>query len=226
MKLKHFNCLLIFMFSFFASVLKVDAKCSTEQYDNYRKLANQVKITYKYLEELEKEKEPRYGIFEVTISGLSPEIYVYDLTTYEEYYYKEGKPITFQTHDGPANYSINMKSSECGTYSIKKVTLDIPKFNFYSIKKVCKDIDSTKFPMCSKWYQFDVTYESITEALKGYNKTTKIVTDDNTPNGNGEKGLFDIIMDNQLYIIIGITIIFVITITIILINKRKRGALE
>lgn len=229
MKLKHITYSLVFVISFFINIFCVKAECSTEQYDNYRKLASQVKITYKYLEELEREEEPRYGVFEVTISGLSPEIYIYDNNTYKEYYYKESSPITFQTHGGSKSFSINMISSECGTYLIKKVTIDIPKFNSYSIKDYCQGIDTKKFPMCDKWYQFDVTYSSIMEALDSYKKTTTIVSNDDNSNPANDKnnnGIMEFIANNQLYIVIGLSVIFVVLVSIAIATRRKRGALE
>lgn len=228
MKSKHITYLLIFTILFFANMFCVKAACSTEEYNNYRKLASQVKITYKYLEELEKESEPRYGVFEATISGLSSEIYVFDNDTYKEYYYKESGPITFQTHGGSKTFSINMISSKCGTYLIKKVTVDIPKFNSYSIKDYCQGIDTKKFPMCDKWYQFDVSYDSITKALENYKKTTIIIPNDNNNQNvnNNSNSILEFIVNNQLYMVIGLSVLFVILVSIAIVTRRKKGALE
>lgn len=228
MKQKHIFYILIFTISFFINMFYVQAKCSTEQYNNYRSLANQVKITYKYLEELEKKEEPQYGVFEVTISGLTPEIYVYDDETYKEYYYKSNEIITFNTHGGQRTFSIMLNSSECGNYLIKKLTIDIPVFNSYAIKDYCKGIDTKEFPMCDKWYQFDVTYKSLTEALDSYKKrtTTKVNLDDNSNTPDKNENIIDFLMNNQIYLVIGLSVIFVVLMTIAIIARRKRGALE
>ena len=91
---------------------------------------------------------------------------------------------------------------------------------------LCKNIDGEKFPLCGKYYEYEVSYDSFKERVEHYRKTYNI---DN--NSDNKSNFFDIILDyiksNVIYIVGGLVcVLFILIIVLVIRKKKNRGVLS
>lgn len=98
---------------------------------------------------------------------------------------------------------------------------------------LCKNIDGTDFPLCGKYYDYEVSYDTFKRKVEEYKMAHEIKNDDdkNTNEPFSIKVILNKILEfitiYQIYIIIALGILLLILIIIIMISKKKkRGVLE
>lgn len=84
-------------------------------------------------------------------------------------------------------WTIKIYSDKCDNV-IDTITFRLPKFNIYSLDPLCKNIDGEKFPLCGKYYEYEVSYDSFKERVEHYRKTYNI--DNNSDNKQVQKSSF------------------------------------
>ena len=95
---------------------------------------------------------------------------------------------------------------------------------------LCKNIDGEKFPLCGKYYEYEVSYDSFKERVEHYRKTYNI--DNNSDNKQVQKSsFFDTILDyiksNVIYIVGGLVcVLFILIIVLVIRKKKNRGVLS
>ncbi len=221
MKKKYFVIVALIIF---LGIPIVNADCSNEEIELLKKEANKIKVTYEHMGKVETYDGPTYNRFNVEITNIPDNFYIkiYDDTKYTP----ENGTVTKELLYG--KWQIKVYSEKCEK-EIDTISFKLPKFNMYSLDPLCKGIDGNDFPLCGKYYEYDVSYDSFKQRVEHYRITHKI--EDNTDEPKEEKNNFDIILkylnEYKVYISIGLGTILVITLIIILIKKkRNRGVLK
>ena len=215
---------------FFISIFHVNASCTDEEIISLKELADDIKITYKHLGKIENEEGVYYNIFEVNITNIDNDFYILYLNNTEKLVATDGK-ITKNFNNG--TWKFNIYSNKCGI-KITDIDVYIPRFNTYSLDPLCDGIDGNNFPLCGKYYEYDVSYDNFVNRVNSYRSIHDIDENINDEKKD-EKNLFSLVYDSilnffknyKLYIIISIVLLLITIILLAVIKKRKkRGVLE
>ena len=224
MKNKVFVFLLLSIFIFIQSILKVDAAniCTQTIYNELKRDAYKVSLSWEL-----KFDEKNNGYFEVTVSNMNSNILlVFAGMTYEI----EEQNETFKINSpllGGKTYEFEFYggyNSPCTEEYIYTKYLTLPNYNSYSELEEC--IEYEEFPLCNKWYDgvieskeyFYSKLEEYIESLKSEDNPEKPKTE--------EKNIFEKIIDfyfENIIITLPTTILFLVFIIIINILKVKKA---
>lgn len=204
----------------------VFATCSNSEIDKLTNIANSIKITYQYNSEYEKLEIPVYGSFNIYITGVTNDVYIYDYALLTNYYYaavKDGVIAINNVGGGDRYIYVYSNLKNCPSKLIKKIFVDVPKFNFYAVSNYCDGIDGKDFVYCDKWYQLDVKKSVFLTELEIYkNKKNNVIPDD--PNKNEEKNnnvFINFLNKYYVYLIAGVFLLIILSVYLII--RRKRG---
>ena len=211
------------------NIFIIDASCTEEEISNLKKEVEKIKITYKHMGKVEYEEYTAYNIFEVTVKNLTEDFYI-KITELEEEIKVfptngEGK---LKIYNGSWNFYVY--SNKCDT-KLDTIKVVIPRFNEYSLDPLCEGIDGEDFPLCGKYYEYNVSYSNFKERVTYYRDTHNIKKEDinreNKNNNNYIEYLISYLLNYRLYIIIGLIAILLILIPIIVYKRtKKRGVLQ
>ena len=208
----------------FFSIPICKADCNNEEIVSLKKETNKIKVEYEHIEKYEEFDEVNYNKFNVDIKNVPNDYYImiYDDTKYVP----ENGSVRVILSTG--NWDIKIYSNKCNNI-IDTINLRLPRFNMYSIDPLCEGISGEDFPLCGKYYEYDVSYDNFKQRLEHYKKTYKI--DNNKEEEQTKNNKFDIILkylnEYKLYIGIGLCTVILIIVIILLINKkRNRGVLK
>lgn len=228
--MKKSKYILCFLISIFLCLTHIYADCTNEEIDKLKDEAENIKITYKHLGKVETEDGPTYNQFEVTIKNIPDDFYVSLLNGTLKYTPTDGT-ITDIYNSGTWNFEFY--SNKC-QQKIDEIKVKIPRFNLYSLDPLCEGIDGNDFPLCGKYYDYDVSYESFKQQVNHYRATYKIgienpnkESNDNSKLGKILNTVLNFIKTYQLYFIIALLLIIIIIIaSIVIIKRKKRGVLQ
>ena len=71
----------------------------------------------------------------------------------------------------------NKKCYQIGTENLVKIgniNVKLPKFNSYSLDPLCDGINTDEFPLCSKYLEYQPSYETFVKKIEEYKKTKEI----------------------------------------------------
>lgn len=148
--------LLLFITLFFSFNLRVDAAlCDKEHIATLKELAEQVEVSYEYLDYSEEILSGGNGSYStnryiVNIGLMTDELYVNYNDKKYEYNASNGGVVSIGVNSG--NIDLSIHSSKCGEYKLRNITLNLPKFNTYYYKKECRGLEE-KVDVCNKWYK-------------------------------------------------------------------------
>lgn len=228
--MKNIKYIIFTLLISFISIFHVNASCTDEEITSLKELANDIKITYKHLGKIEDEEGIYYNIFEVNIKNIDDDFYILYLNDTEKLVATDGK-ITKNFNNG--TWKFNIYSNKCGI-KITDIDVYIPRFNTYSLDPLCEGIDGNDFPLCGKYYEYDVSYDNFVDRVNYYRSIHDIDENINDEKKD-EKNLISLVYDSilnffinyKLYIIISIAILLIVIVLFIIIRKRKkRGILE
>lgn len=221
-------CQFIMITIIFFSIPICKADCSNEEIADLKKEVNKVKVEYEHIDDFETDDgEKDYNRFNVNIINIPNNYYImFDDGLNYKLVPTDGK-ITQILSNG--KWTIKIYSDKCDNV-IDTITFRLPKFNIYSLDPLCKGVDGEKFPLCGKYYEYEVSYDSFKQRVENYRITNNIKDSDNS-NIKNEKNYFKIIINYlnkyKLYIISGVGVIILITVITIIIKKRRnRGVLK
>lgn len=212
------------------STLSVNAECTKEELNTLKQEANKIKVTYKHLGAIEVEGGVKeYNHFTITFKNINEDFYMSDVYN-GKYEIDKDNSLSFETTTGSYKYFVNSKKCES---KISEIRVKIPKFNTYSLDPLCKSIDSTDFPLCGKYYDYEVSYDTFKRKAEEYKMAHEIKNDD-SKNTNEQfsikiilNKILEFITNYQIYIITALGILLLILIIIIIVSKKKkRGVLE
>lgn len=209
-----------------------NAECTTEELSSLRQDADKVKVTYKHLGEVDVEDGGvTYNLFNLKFKNLTDDLYIRLDSYNSEWKHEAGvDEISFDIVTGTYNFAVYSEKCQVKLSNIK---VKIPRFNMYSLDPLCDGIDGTDFPLCGKYYEYEISYDNFKTRVEDYRKKNKI--DESNNNTSKEKfsintilsRILNFIDEYQLYLLISLIVIFLVLIMIIVIKKKKkRGVLE
>lgn len=228
--MRNTKYIIITLLIFLISIFHVNASCTDEEITSLKELAKDIKITYKHLGKIETEEGIYYNNFEVNVKNVPDDFYILVISDTIKLQPKEGI-ITEIFNNG--TWKFNIYSNKCGI-KITDIDVYIPRFNTYSLDPLCEGIDGNDFPLCGKYYEYDVSYDNFVDRVNYYRSIHNIDENINDEKKD-EKNLISLVYDSilnffinyKLYIIISIAILLIVIVLFIIIRKRKkRGILE
>lgn len=204
----------------FLNIFYVQASCSEDDIDLLKKEVNKIKVTYKHKGVVEDDGTVFYNRFDITLKNVNDDFYITH-SGYEELIPNEGIAST-ELENG--DYTFEVNSKKCGIV-VDEIFVKIPRFNIYSLDPLCEGIDGESFPLCGKYYEYQVDYDNFYARVNHYRVTHNI--GDDSPSVTDEKSnMFDLISDFLLqyyiYIIVVLVIIILLIVIILLIIKRRK----
>lgn len=203
------------IFIMFSSGVIAEEKCSDSKINELKKQVDVVSGVSQY-----DEVNASYGVFNkyiVTVYALPKGFYVRD----------KGQSVLFlydEVVDGAVSevvsYDIGdlyVYSDECPNQSLKKLDLNLKKYNIYHDYEECKGIDEGELDVCNKFYDKDLTYDQVVRAVEKY----KSQKDSNIITKNAS-----FIEDNIVIIGVVCGVVLLIIIVLVLINHAKKNRLD
>lgn len=230
--MKNIKYIIFVFITLFFNIFYVEAQCTDDEISKLNKNVNEIKITYKYLGKIEEEDGILNNQYEVVVKNIIDDLYISLYNNSVVLEPSDGKIVsTFNN----GTWKFNVYSKKCDKL-IDTINVFIPKFNDYSLDPLCEGIDGEDFPLCGKYYEYDVSYNSFKERVEHYRGTHNI--DNNINNDNAIKkenvnfkyiidSIVDFIIKYKLYVFVSLIIIIILIVIVIIIKKkRKRGVLE
>ena len=213
------------------SILSVNAECTKEEINILKQEANKIKVTYKHLgSNVDAEGTVVDYMFSLTFSNINDDMYI-RIDDYNEEWKEVNDNKIIINKIATGKYRFSIYSNSCQE-KIGDISVKLPKFNSYSLDPLCEGINTDEFPLCSKYLEYQPSYETFVKKLEEYKKTHEIKTDDNNI---AKDNTFTIILNKiinfitkyQIYITSVLTIILIVLVILIINSKKKkRGVLE
>ena len=212
------------------SILSAYAECTKEEINTLKQEANKIKVTYKHLGSYTNDENIVIDyLFDLTFNNINADMYI-KLNDEEWKEIQNNKIIIKNIASGTYIFKIN--SLNCQE-TISNIKVKIPTFNSYSLDPLCEGIDSNDFPLCSKYLEYQPSYETFKSKVEEYKKGIEKKEENNTEKENNISiiqilnKILDFITRYQLYLIIVLSLILIMLILIIIIKRRKkRGVLK
>lgn len=204
-------------------VNKAYAACTQEDINNFKKIEDEFKITYKFNKETKDYKiviyNPNYQGYGYSLDSKLPIENISSTT--------EGLSID-KVKTGEYTFEVLSNSATCKDV-LKTIKVNLPKYNKYSEDPLCKDIE--EFVLCQPTYDKEIDYETFVSRVNTY-KRTKKEQEEKQVETNKENNMLENIMEylenNLLQIVIMSVFVILMVITIILTTKsiKKSRRLE
>lgn len=202
---KYLSLIIIFLIT--SNVYAID-ECSTKEMNRLKELANNVKFTYSYqVEEESREEEFIIVLYKIEALNLSSDLRLsYD-----------GKIVSANDIKNMSFYNrhqvfelYSYVDNLCTDELIKKVVVDLPTVNSYYYFNKEKCLENPDFKYCQEFLDIkDISYEKIDKLFQEY-----IKKDDNNSSKKNNNYL--------LYILIGISVAVIITITLVIKHRKNK----
>ena len=216
MRYENVKCLgkylLIIFIMFFTFNNNVKAICDNQHIKELKALAEQIDVSYEYIEEDESdsvdvEEGDLYmpNMYSLSLNLISNELYL-NYNNHDYYYdtYEDGN--VFLTGEA-GSIKLNIYSTKCADIKIKAINLNLPKFNVYSKREECLNLKEYNLDVCNPWYQGSISETSFLKIIEEY-----LNMDDE------DKSNFFI--DNYIYFL-GAFILIVIVVVIVIFNNKR-----
>lgn len=226
--MKNIKYMLITIIFLFINIFYVNASCTSEEIQELKDLAKDIKITYKHKGKVITDEGVFYNLFDIKVKNIDNDMYV-SVDNGNMILNPVESEIVETFNNGTWNFDVY--SNKCEE-KINTIKVYIPRFNVYSLDPLCEGIDGDDFALCGKYYEYDVKYDNFVARVKHYRATYKI--DDSKEVEKEENRvemvfnyILEFIVKYKLYIIISAVVILItIVITIIIKKNKKRGVLE
>lgn len=226
--MKNVRYILFSIIILLIGIFHVEASCTNEELSILKQTADKIKVTYKHLGKVaDEEGSYHYNDFEVNIKNISDDLYILTLANTIKLI-PERQQIKTTLSSGL--WSLNVYSIKC-EQKIDEISVLIPRFNEYSLDPLCDGINGDDFPLCGKYYEYDVNYENFKIRVNNYRITHKI--EDNKENSKENRlsvlfnKIIDFVVEYRFYLSISLLIILLVLIVFIITGKqRSRGVLE
>lgn len=209
MKIKMILMTLILIFPISCKALD----CNYAEQARLRKIASNVTTSYDYVENGDSVS------FNVTLTNVTSEIYVYDKNRDTNYYFNGTNEIKITGYEAGTNvrYLIYPTKGNCTSSYLANKYVNLPYYNKYYKDPLC---EGKSYSICGKWQRVTLSYDEFVKTINEYDK--KIEKDKEEKKSNEKSSIFDImskfIFDYYIFIIAGGALIFVLT---SLLKKKK-----
>lgn len=208
--------------------------CDNEDILRLKKLARKVEITYEqdiqqYYEDDLQEEFTIYDSYIISIKGLTKEIYGVEMDLLIRFFNKESEEnVVSLPYFGPGIRKIEIRSVNCNDEVLYTKKIKLPKYNYYSQDPLCEGISGEDLAVCDEWYSGELDSVILEKKVEQYKKSlqsNKSETKEEQTIKTKINNTLKFLLDNYVYLIIGIVVIVIIT-AIIIFAKRKRSDLE
>ena len=208
----------ILMITFVLNLSNVSAKCSYKEISRMKKLVSNVNVAYDY------KITDNFAKFDLTLTNLQPDIYMYDFVNNRNYYY-------YETLNGEITISDYLvKSGNIKFYSANPACYGLflgtkyykfPTYNIYYNDPLCDGINN--FSLCQKWVSNTYDYNKFKNLIYEYKKNLSEIENE-TIRVEYEKSLLNKIVEFYVkYYYYILVFIIVICSIIIVIDRRKNS---
>lgn len=220
--MKNVKYILFTILFLFLNIFYVEASCTNEELTALRSKVADIKITYKHLGKIETDEQIYYNKFEVNVKNLSDDFYIIYADDADKIV--PGDKLTLDN----GSYNFRVYSNRCED-ELGIINVFLPRFNMYSLDPLCEGIDGNDFPLCGKYYEYDVDYDNFVDRVNHYRNTYRI--DEKVEKEENEVSMFESILkylnEYRLYIVLFFVFLLLLIILFIAIKKiRRRGVLE
>ena len=224
--MKNIKYIFFTLLTFVINIFSVYASCTNEEVNLLKDLADDIKITYKHKGIIENEEIVLYNQFDVTVKNMNDDLYILFRSGSEQLIPNNG---VINTELSSGKWYFDIYSKKCDV-KIDQIVFSLPKFNLYSLDPLCNGIDGNDFPLCGKYYEYDVDYDNFVERVNHYRIMHKIKdesSDKKDVDDNLLQIIFDVFIKYQIYIISFLIVLLIVLVIIIIAGKRKKkGVLE
>lgn len=133
--------------------------CSSSDMSVLSKMYSNVEISYLFNESTEK--------FEIKISNLNKNLYIYSFLNQNYIYPSSGEEIFSSVNPG-SNYRFHFYGNynSCSKSSIASKYITLPSYNKYYKDPLCKGFENYK--VCQKWAKVNYTYDEFKKEIDSY----------------------------------------------------------
>lgn len=207
---------------FFSCMFCVNASCTDEELEILKKEANNIKVTYKHKGVIEDDGVVFYNRFDIIVKNINDDFYF----TYSGYGELIPNAGTASTVLESGQYTFEVNSKKCDIV-VDEIFVKIPRFNVYSLDPLCSGIDGDDFPLCGKYYDYQVDYDDFYIRVNNY-RTTHNIADSSFDIDEEKSNMFEFIVNflSQYYICIIaflVSIILLIIIILLIVRRKKIG---
>lgn len=209
--------LMIIMFFTVTNVFAID-NCTNDEMKRLRELANNVKITYDYTLNEQKQIDGEYLIFpryKIKIDNLDNDLKIYFRVDYNgelenvdeivnDYVIQEGRKLNFYIY----SYTNNLCTDEL----LKTINITFPYYNYYYYENKEKCQEYPDFKYCKEFMKVDDDFSKIDKEFNQYIKSLEPYSITN-------------LNIKWYYFILPVLVILVIIVIINIIKKKKRDDL-
>ncbi len=194
------------------------ADCSEEDIKEFREIQDEYKVAYEF------DKETKTYI--LTFNSTSSENFEYTITENVEAFAdceatEDKKMICKNIPSGKYVIEVTGSDENCQD-TLKKIEMELPRYNEYSEDPLCNDIE--EFVLCQPTYDKEIDYDTFVSRVNTYKKNHKETSEEpqKTQEETIESKIFKYIKDNIVQIIIITVFVIMIIITIVLTVKSEK----
>ena len=204
---KFFLILLFILF-----IEKINAECSSFDVLRQKSLVSNVNYSYDYYIVDNK------AYFNVTLSNLTPEMYLIDsLNNKYSYYNSKNGELFLNSYSN--NVEFTFYSTNCNNEKIGKIIINFPIYNEFYNDSICQGYN--KFIWCKKWSNKVYSKQEIIELKEKQAKKQKILERNNETSSDRFYDKINTFYIKYYYVFLPIIIIIGIF-SIIFVNKKQK----
>ena len=205
----------IYLLLFLVILLPINAKalsCSNADSVRYQALAQNINYTYDYVE------ENNTVYFNITLSNLSSELYIYDVYKNSTYNYSQNEILLGNYKPGKTfKFKVYSTNTSCSDV-LYTIYISTPYYNSYYSHPLCNGLDNYKY--CQKWTNVTIDYNTFVSAVNSYKESIK--SDNDIVKPEEYNTLFDYILEYYMkYYYIGLPVIIIGSLLYIFIKNKK-----
>jgi len=144
----------------------LDKECTQAEQVRLRGLASATQISYEFYED---KVENTYG-FKVTISGFSPDFYIYNEENGTAFRYRGNSVVTNMAFAPGKTYQLPFRASDsgiCNGYLILNKSISLPFYNEYYDDQLC--VGHEEYELCKKFTYLTIpSYSEFQKRVKQY----------------------------------------------------------
>jgi hypothetical protein len=212
-----------------AEEVELSSECTAQEKFRLRELVNNTRITYELKSYEDVEGNP-YKKYDVSISGFNEEFYVFWQRRGILIEYSGDDIVSHFGFDPGETYQFPFYASDnniCSGYHILTKNVYFPPYNIYSEDSLCEGHED--YELCKKHSPIIIdSYEEFVQRMNQYLNNLENQDEDNSlvedssPEDSLWNRVINFLIKYNLYILISIIVIGIITIVIISIKKRRK----
>lgn len=207
---------LVFIALIFFIPLNVSASCNYSEVVRLKKIANNLTTSYNYV------TSENSVVFNIIISNLHQDIYLYDVYSDKDYYYDNSSEINIGGFNPgvTARFLVKSNFGNCKGETISTTYVNLPNYNSYWNDPLCEGI--SEFSLCQKWTTSAInTYAAFKSEVIAY-KLSLITDETEVEDEQYSESILSIVLQYilQYYYLFLIAIILICLIVIYRLRKK------